>query len=194
MRKSQRNTQHLKVATSNEKIPGAANPPASRATLAWLSNLPSVKLLTWNGLPKGRPRKFSRGGSLPDIYPDGEVCRLLGINRTHLIMSRKQRFRGLFWDVVGHHAGMTASWILRENPKVDLAKISAWRIKPGDGVVSVQVLQHTNNINKLVCRRLSDNATIVVSVGDASQFLDGYQFDAYELAGTYRWSEALNRI
>ena len=139
-------------------------------------------------------QKFSRGGSVPDIFPDGEVCRLLGKNRAYLIRARKSKSRGEDWDVIGHHAGMTASWILKENPKADLEHITQWRIKPGDGVVSVEVLQHTMDFRKIACKRLSDGVTVVVMVDDASRFRDGDQFDAQELGGTYRWNVALNRI
>lgn len=138
--------------------------------------------------------RFERGGTTPDVFPDGEVCRLLGKNRQYLIKARKARAKGLDWDVVGHHAGMTAVWIMKECPSADLAKIMPWRVKPGDGVVSVEVLQHTMDFRKLACRRLSDGATVVVSVDDSSRFVDGDQFDAQELSGTYRWNEALNRI
>ena len=156
----------------------------------------TVKQLTWNGKKtrQGPPIRFSRGGSVPDIFPDGEVCRLLGKNRAYLIRARKSKSRGEDWDAIGHHAGMTASWILKENPKADLEHITQWRIKPDDGVVSVEVLQHTMDCRKLACKRLSDGVTVVVMVDDASRFRDGDQFDAQELGGTYRWNPALNRI
>ena len=158
--------------------------------------LSPIKLLTWNGKKarQGPPIRFSRGGSVPDIFPDGEVCRLLGKNRAYLIRARKSKSRGEDWDAIGHHAGMTAAWILKENPKADLEHITQWRIKPDDGVVSVEVLQHTMDCRKLACKRLSDGATVVVMVDDASRFRDGDQFDAQELGGTYRWNPALNRI
>ena len=158
--------------------------------------LSPIKQLTWNGkkVRQGPPIKFSRGGSVPDIFPDGEVCRLLGKNRAYLIRARKSKSRGEDWDAIGHHAGMTASWILKENPKADLEHITQWRIKPDDGVVSVEVLQHTMDYRKLACKRLSDGVTVVVMVDDASRFRDGDQFDAQELGGTYRWNPALNRI
>ena len=153
-----------------------------------------VKQLTWNGKKAGAQQKFSRGGSVPDIFPDGEVCRLLGKNRDYLIRARKSKSRGEDWDVIGHHAGMTAAWILKENPKADLEHITQWRIKPDDGVVSVEVLQHTMDCRKLACKRLSDGVTVVVMVDDASRFRDGDQFDAQELGGSYRWNISLNRI
>ena len=142
----------------------------------------------------GPPIRFSRGGSVPDIFPDGEVCRLLGKNRAYLIRARKSKSRGEDWDTIGHHAGMTASWILKENPKADFERITPWSIKPDDGVVSVEVLQHTMDCRKLACKRLSDGATVVVMVDDASRFRDGDQFDAQEFGGAYRWNPALNRI
>lgn len=142
---------------------------------------------------RGAVRRFERGGSLPDIFSDADVCRLLGKNRRYLIRARKAKARGEDWDVISHHAGMTASWILRENPKADLEQVVPWRIKPGDGIVSVEVVQHTLDCRKLACRRLSDGAIVVVQVDDASRFLDGEQFDAQELAGTYRWNASLNR-
>lgn len=143
---------------------------------------------------RGPPIRFERGGKLPDVFPDGEVCRLIGKNRNYLIRSRKTRSKGVDWDTVGHHAGMTAEWILKERPDADLEQIVPWRIKPGDGVVSVEVVQHTMDFQKLACRRLSDGAFVVVIVDDASRFLNGEQFDAQEICGTYRWNEALNRI
>lgn len=143
---------------------------------------------------KGPPVRFERGGSVPDIFPDGEVCRLLGKNRSYLIKTRKSRTKGTDWDVIDHHAGMTASWILKERPDADLARILPWRIKPGDGIVSVEVLQHTMDFRKLACKRLSDDATIVVSVDNSARFVDGDQFDVQELSGTFRWNESLNRI
>lgn len=175
--------------------PGASNSKSLEPGLISCVGCPSlVKQLTWNGKKAGVQQKFSRGGSVPDIFPDGDVCRLLGKNRAYLIQARKSKSRGEDWDVIGHHAGMTASWILKKNPKADLEHITQWRIKPGDGVVSVEVLQHTMDFRKLACKRLSDGVTVVVMVDDASRFRDGDQFDAQELGGTYRWNPALNRI
>lgn len=182
-------------SAADSASPGASNSKSLEHGSISCVGCPSlVKQLTWNGKKAGAKQKFSRGGSVPDIFPDGEVCRLLGKNRAYLIRARKSKSRGEDWDAIGHHAGMTASWILKENPKADLEHITQWRIKPGDGVVSVEVLQHTMDFRKLACKRLSDGVTVVVMVDDASRFRDGDQFDAQELGGAYRWNPALNRI
>ena len=183
-----------KSSAARDAAPAAsasATPPNGVACVGCPS---LVKQLTWNGKKAGAQQKFSRGGSVPDIFPDGEVCRLLGRNRNSLILARNRSNRGDDWDVIGHHAGMTASWILKTNPKADIERITPWRIKPGDGVVSVRVKSHTQNCKLLACERLSDDAVVIVEVGDASRFRDGDQFDAQELGGTYRWNPALNRI
>lgn len=184
-----------KSSAARDAAPAAPSASATPQKGVACVGCPSlVKQLTWNGKKAGAQQKFSRGGSVPDIFPDGEVCRLLGKNRAYLIRARKSKSRGEDWDVIGHHAGMTAAWILKENPKADLEHITQWRIKPEDGVVSVEVLQHTMDCRKLACKRLSDGATVVVMVDDASRFRDGDQFDAQELGGSYRWNISLNRI
>ena len=181
--------------SADSASPGASNSKSLEPGSISCVGCPSlVKQITWNGKKAGAQQKFSRGGSVPDIFPDGEVCRLLGKNRAYLIRARKSKSRGEDWDVIGHHAGMTASWILKENPKADLEHITQWRIKPGDGVVSVEVLQHTMDFRKLACKRLSDGATVVVMVDDASRFREGDQFDAQELGGSYSWNISHNSI
>lgn len=143
---------------------------------------------------RGAKRKFKIPAPAPDVFPDADVCRLLGINRKTLMRIRRANKRGTTWDCVENHAGMKATWILETNPKAEIEKIAQWAIQPGDGIVSVEVVQHTRDINKLVCKRLSDNETVVVMVRDASDFLDGEQFDAAELGGRYVWKEELNRV
>lgn len=142
---------------------------------------------------RGGQEKYIRPASPPEIYSDMDVCRLLGRNRRSLMMARKRKGRGEDWDCVEHHAGMTRDWILRQNPKAAISKIEKWQIQPGDGVVSVEVVQHTRDIQKLVCRRLSDGATVVVLVPDAADFMDGEQMDVEESGGKYRWKASMNQ-
>lgn len=142
----------------------------------------------------GQVKYVDRGPRCPDIFPDPVVCRFLGRNRAYLIRARRSHGRGDVWDAIEHHCGMTAAWILQENPAADLATITPDRILPGDGVVSVEVVQHTLDYRKLACKRLSDGQIVVVQVNDAAFFRDGDQFDAEEIGGVYRWNAALNRI
>lgn len=126
---------------------------------------------------RGGQQKYERPKEAPIIFRDPDVCRLLGRNRKRLILARKTKTRGVDWDCIEHHAGMTLAWILKENPKADIEKIRKWAIQPGDGIATVEIVQHTRDIHKLVCRRLSDGETVVVLVDDAANFIDGEQID-----------------
>lgn len=139
-------------------------------------------------------RRVDRGGHCPDVFTDVAVCRFLGVNRAYLVRARKSHARGGDWDAVEHRCGMTAAWILKENPAADLALLLPDRILPGGEIATVEAVQHTRDCRKLVCKRLSDNAIVVVQVNDSSLFRRGDQFDVEELCGSYRWNPALNRI
>ena len=143
---------------------------------------------------RGGQQKYKRPEEAPEIYSDQDVCRLLRRNRRSLMLARKKWKRGEDWDCIEHHAGMTREWILKQNPAAKIETIEEWAIKPGDGVVSVEIVQHTKDIQKLVGRRLSDGVTVVVIVNDAANFLDGEQIDVEELGGKYRWKASLNQI
>lgn len=139
-------------------------------------------------------RTVDRGGHCPDVFRDTAVCRFLGVNRAYLVRARKSHARGGDWDAVEHHCGMTAAWVLKERPAADFADLLPDRILPGDGIATVEAVQHTMDCRKLACKRLSDGAIVVVQVGDSTRFRIGDQFDVEELGGSYRWNEALNRI
>lgn len=171
----------------------AARASASAASAEATSVSPAPAATKNDGRFKAKPG-VDRGPTVPDVFGDIVVCRFLGKNRAYLVRVRKSHARGEDWDAIGHHCGMTAAWILKENPAADLSKIIERRILPGDGIVSVEVVQHTLDFRKLACKRLSDGQIVVVQVRDATQFRNGDQFDAEECGGVYRYNDALNRI
>ena len=145
--------------------------------------------------PSRREAKpVDRGGFCPDVFTDVAVCRFLGVNKAYLVRARKSHARGGDWDAVEHRCGMTASWVLKQNPSADLAQLLPDRILPGVGIATVEAVQHSMDFRKLVCKRLSDGAIVVVQVNDSSLFRLGDQFDVEEIGGSYRWNAALNRI
>lgn len=139
-------------------------------------------------------RRDDRGGNSPDVFTDSAVCRFLGVNRAYLVRARKSHARGGDWDAVGHRCGMTAAWVLKQRPSADLGPLLPGRILPGGRIATVEAIQHSMDYRKLVCKRLSDGAIVVVQVNDSSLFRLGDQFDVEEAGGAYRWNAALNRI
>lgn len=180
--------------SSAARVSGAASAPAPAASALAPSRAPAPAAAVPKPAERREAKRVDCGGHCPDVFTDAAVCRFLGVNRAYLVRARKSHARGGDWDAVGHRCGMTAAWIAKENPAADLARLAPDRIVPGGGIATVEAIQHTMDYRKLVCRRLADNAIVVVRVNDSSLFRLGDQFDVEDLDGSYRWNAALNRI
>ena len=124
----------------------------------------------------------------PLVFDDTDVCRLLGVRRRVLVAARKKKTRGVDWDCVGQHAGMTEAWIRARG-----GDPSGLRpIEPGDGIVTVCACSRVANINVIVCFRVASGERAIVMVHDSRLIRIGDQFDCRN-AGTKLYRDnALN--
>ena len=188
----ERALKEIEKNSSAARVPDAADASPSPRAGSVPAPAPSAAVPPKPARREAKP--VDRGGYCPDVFTDVAVCRFLGVNKAYLVRARKSHARGGDWDAVEHRCGMTAAWVLKQNPAADLARLLPDRILPGGGIATVEAVQHSMDYRKLVCKRLSDGAIVVVQVNDSSLFRLGDQFDAEELSGSYRWNAALNRI
>jgi len=134
-----------------------------------------------NGVDVGRKRA---------VYDDTDVCALMGLRRRILVQARTRRARGTDWDAVGAHVGMTAAWVARMRPDADLTRLDP--IMAGDGIVTVEVAAHCQNVQVAICRRVADGAKELVRVRDSRHLHIGDQFDAEWIGTMLQRSERLN--
>lgn len=136
--------------------------------------------------PSENAKKSPRAA--PRVFDDTDVCRLLGVRRRVLARARTQSTRGIDWDCVGQHAGMTESWIrARGGDPSGLAPI-----EPGDGIVTVCAWSRVANINVIVCIRMSSGDRALVLVHDSRLIHIGDQFDCRNTGTKLYLDNALN--
>ena len=124
------------------------------------------------------------------VYDDTDVCALMGLRRRILVQARTRRSRGVDWGAVGSHVGMTAAWVARKRPDADLSRLAP--IRAGDGIVTVEVVAHCQNVQVAICRRVADGAKELVRVRDSRHLHIGDQFDAERIGTMLQHSERLN--
>lgn len=129
--------------------------------------------------PRAAPRVFAVTPSLKMlgfrrlVYDDTDVCRLLGVRRRVLVAARTQNARGVDWDCVGQHAGMTDAWIRARGG--DPSGLTP--IEPGDGIVTVTAASRVANVQVMVCFKVTGGSRAVVLVKDSRMIRLGDQFD-----------------
>ena len=131
-----------------------------------------------------------------EIYGDVEVCRLLKIRRRKIAEARTKATRGVDWDCVGLHAGMTTKWIEETASKQgilpDFFNVTLTPIKENDGIVSCKLLGTWPNRTKVTVEVVATGEAKVATVRDANEFHLYDIFDAKDYGREIQWTAELN--
>lgn len=148
--------------------------------------------------PSSRPKDDAqkRKGASLKIYGDVEVCRMLRIRRRIIAAARTKQTRGVDWDCVGLHAGMTMKWIQEEALRRGVVPdffCGAFRpVEPGDGVVSCKLLGTWPNRSRVTAEIVATGEVKVATVRDANDMHLYEIFDCRQFGNEIVWTEALN--
>lgn len=131
-----------------------------------------------------------------EVYGDVEVCRLLKIRRRKIAEARTKQTRGVDWDCVGLHAGMTKKWIeetaIKQGIVPDFFSVPLTPIKENDGVVSCKLLGTWPNRTKVTVEIVATGEAKVATVRDANEFHLYDIFDARDYGREIQWTAELN--
>ena len=131
-----------------------------------------------------------------EVYGDVEVCRLLKIRRRKIAEARTKATRGVDWDCVGLHAGMTKKWIqetaIKQGIVPDFFNVPLTPIKEGDGIVSCKLLGTWPNRTKVTVEIVATGEAKVATVRDANEFHLYDIFDARDYGREIQWTAELN--
>lgn len=126
------------------------------------------------------------------IYDDTDVCRALGLLRRTVVRARQAGRRGVDWDCVDRHGGMTLGWIRQWNANVNLGGVKP--IGPGDGIVTVQVTGRVMNGDVVQARRVADGTCVTVrGIRNAWYLHVGDEIDCRMQGGMLTFAPELNR-
>ena len=146
-------------------------------------------------------------GSVPEIYADNDVVKLFapltGLQRYKLEIARKSNNKGLAWDAVGKHVGMTKDWVWKYAlaNKVSVHQVAALKtVQPGDGVVSCKVVGTFPNMEKVSVKVIATGEMAIATVPpiDRPSMIDGHMmslgevFDARYFGADLHWTRDLN--
>lgn len=132
-----------------------------------------------------------------DIFDDVSVCRLLRCHRKVLGDARTQQSRGIDWDVVGLHAGMTMKWIneyaLSHGIVPDFVTKPLKKIVT-DNVVSVRLVGTHPNPCRCTVEIIATGDREFCSVRNMYQFPIHYKeiFDVLRIENRLEWIQSLN--
>lgn len=136
------------------------------------------------------------GLSSIEVYGDVEVCRLLKIRRRKIAEARTKATRGVDWDCVGLHAGMTKKWIketaIKQGIVPDFFNVPLTPIKENDGIVSCKLLGTWPNRTKVTVEIVATGEAKVATVRDANEFHLYDIFDARDYGREIQWTAELN--
>lgn len=131
-----------------------------------------------------------------EVYGDVEVCRLLKIRRRKIAEARTKATRGVDWDCVGLHAGMTKKWIeetaIKQGIVPDFFNVPLTPIKENDGIVSCKLLGTWPNRTKVTVEIVATGEAKVATVRDANEFHLYDIFDARDYGREIQWTAELN--
>ena len=131
-----------------------------------------------------------------EVYGDVEVCRLLKIRRRKIAEARTKQTRGIDWDCVGLHAGMTKKWIeetaIKQGIVPDFFNVPLTPIKENDGIVSCKLLGTWPNRTKVTVEIVATGEAKVATVRDANEFHLYDIFDARDYGREIQWTAELN--
>ena len=126
------------------------------------------------------------------IFDDTDVCRELGLLRRVLVRERARGVRGVDWDCVDGHAGMTVGWIRRWNAKADTSRMKP--VAQGDGIVTVRIVGRVTNADVVAAERVCDGTRVMVrGVGSAWYLHIGDEMDCRMIGGMLTFEQGLNR-
>lgn len=191
-------------STVSEKKDGAPapedNPPQSLSDI--VNAAPPILGADAAGesAPSSRPKDDAqkREGASLKIYGDLEVCRMLRIRRRIIAAARTKQTRGVDWDCVGLHAGMTMKWIQEEALRRGVVPdffCGAFRpVEPGDGVVSCKLLGTWPNRSRVTAEIVATGEVKVATVRDANDMHLYEIFDCRQFGNEIVWTEALNGV
>lgn len=131
------------------------------------------------------------------VYGDVEVCAALRIERFKLAEARKMARRGVDWECVGEHAGMTDNWVLAAAQERGIPMADIMRMKPiitGDGVVSCKVVGVWPNLERVTVEVVATGVREVAQVPriDRSGMRLNDVFDARRFGASLAWVSDLN--
>ena len=151
-----------------------------------------------SGQQQGELGRTQESKKVPEIYGDVEVCRLLKIRRRKIAEARTKSTRGVDWDCVGLHAGMTKKWIHETAIKMgivpDFFNVPLTPLKDGDGVVSCKLLGTWPNRTKVTVEVVATGEVKVATVRDANEFHLYDIFDARDYGREIQWTAELNNV
>jgi hypothetical protein len=134
----------------------------------------------------------------PVVYGDAEVCRVLRIRRRVIAAARTKQSRGVDWDCVGLHAGMTMKWIheeaLRRGIVPDFFGGALKPISPGDGVVSCRMLGTWPNRSRVTAEVVATGEARIATVKSADMMHLYEIFDCRDYGSELVWSAELNNM
>ena len=110
------------------------------------------------------------------------------MRRRVLVATRTKKARGVDWDCIGQHAGMTEAWIRARGGDPS----SLRPIEHGDGIVTVSACSRVANINVIVCFRVASGERAIVMVHDSRLIHIGDQFDCRKVGTKLYRDNALN--
>ena len=135
---------------------------------------------------------------VPTVYGDEDVCRCLRIHRKVIADARTKKTRGLDWDCVGLHAGMTMAWIQAEALRRGVVPDFTNRPRPlepirsGDGIASCRLLATWPNKTRVTVEVVATGEAKVATVRDANEFHLYDIFDARDYGREIQWTAELN--
>ena len=135
---------------------------------------------------------------VPTVYGDEDVCRCLRIHRKVIADARTKKTRGLDWDCVGLHAGMTMAWIQAEALRRGVVPDFTNRPRPlepirsGDGIASCRLLATWPNKTRVTVEVVATGEPKVATVRDANEMHLNQIFDCRVRGDELVWDEALN--
>ena len=106
----------------------------------------------------------------PVIYGDISICRVLKIRRRVIAAARTKERRGLDWDCVGLHAGMTYEWIAHKAAELHVA-FDIDRLEPileGDHVASCILMAVVPNNKRAIVDLVATGERRIVWVNDST--------------------------
>ena len=143
---------------------------------------------------KGMPKQeaVNQRPAHATIFDDTDVCRALGLLKREVVKRRTAERRGMDWDVVDGHAGMTAAWIRGWNANADLRCLKP--VQPGDGIVTVRVTGRVINGDLVQAERVADGTRVTVrGIRNAWYLHVGDEMDCRMQGGMLAFDTELNK-
>lgn len=134
----------------------------------------------------------------PEIYDDTDVCRVLGWRRSKLAGYRRPGNKGVCWDVVGGHVGMTGGCV-RMLMAVAEIEWPRWaearglkRIGREDGIWTVKMIRRNPNVQMASVEVIATGEVKACRVRDSRKLAIGEVFDCRMEGGRLVMKESLN--